>query len=756
MPRVIPIAAQGNAFEIPIVAFFLSAMKGFPICYQLDSMDCGPACIQMIAKYYGREYSQKELREKSFSSRSGATMQGLSSAAKSIGFRTTGVKINWTELSENVTLPIIAHWRQNHFVVVYKIKKSITSLLNGDRKLDYSIYVADPARGKLRYKLTEFLSGWLFDRDNINNEGHCLLIAPTNRFYANSNGAGATNELKSYLKNRKLQVLGLAFLLLISASLEMSIPILIQNGIDRGVERLPEGPFQGLLLLSLITIVVGTSTLFLLRRVFEVKLVTDLVAVQASNFIARLTLLPITFFEKRRIGDVLHRIDDNNKIGLFLVNTGFPAGSAILNVVFFTLVLAYYNLVVSLLSILFEITCLLFLIGLHKRKSYLENHHYSLLSSNGKTPHELVEGITEIKMNNLEDKFQRDWEKMEKAISKVKRKGYIINGYLDAGVQFISNLRFVVLAIYTTNCFMNHELSLGALLAIQLILINTTNPSKQIADAFTHIQGIRISLQKLGEIQNETAEYHNNSVAIEGANGISFKNVFFSYGGPKRKYVFENLSLNIAPGNVTAIVGSSGSGKSTLLKLMMGLYSPAKGAIYVGNRNLNGIDCTQWRSYFYAVNNENYIFSESISRNIALCDDNIDMHKLENAIRLANLNEFIQSLPTGYNTLIGENGLNMSGGQKQCLLIARAIYRNPEMLLLDEATNSMDSKNESIVLENLFEFFRGKTIIIVAHRLNSIIRSDNIVVLKEGKFVEEGTHRELMERRAAYYELFNA
>ncbi len=720
-------------------------MPSFPFYKQLDAMDCGPSCLRMIAKHYGRTFSLQTLREKCYISREGVSMLGISDAAEAIGFRTMGVSLSPEKLFTQAPLPLIAHWKQNHFVVVYKIKKN-------------KVYVADPAFGLIKYSRQEFLDGWISSVKKEEKRGHVLLIEPTPEFYAlegekvKRTGFGF---LLSYLKPYKRFITQLILGMLIGSILQLLFPFLTQSIVDVGINNQDLG-FIYLVLIAQLFLFISRMTVDFIRGWILLHLSTRINIFLISDFLIKLMKLPMGFFDTKLIGDILQRIGDQRRIENFLTTSSLNILFSLVNFLVFGIVLAVYSLKILILFVVGSFLYFLWLSVFMKRRRELDFRRFRKLSENQSQLIQLISGIQEIKLYNAEKQKRWEWENIQSGLFRVNIKSLALKQYQEAGGMFINELKNILITILAATAVISGDMTLGMMLAVSYIIGQLNGPVEQMIN-FLHItQDARISLERLGEIhemKDEEPEDKGHMIIIPEKKNIEINDLSFQYEGPHSRKVLNNLNLVIPENSVTAIVGVSGSGKTTLIKLVLGFYPPTEGEIKIGDSQLSSFSYQTWRRKSGVVMQDGYIFSDTIAGNIVLGDERIDKERLLKAVNVANVRDFIESLPNGYNTRVGAHGHALSGGEKQRVLIARAVYKNPEFLFIDEGTSSLDAENEKVIINNLKDFFRNKTVVVVAHRLSTVRDADQIVVLDKGKIVEKGKHDELITIKGHYFRL---
>ncbi len=720
-------------------------MFKFPHYRQLDKMDCGPTCLRIIAKYYGKSYSLQSLREKSFITREGVSLLGISDAAESIGFRTLSAKMPFDNLKEDAPTPFIAHWRQQHFVVVYGFKKD-------------KVLVSDPAHGLVKYSKKEFLDGWLSDKDKGEETGVVLLLETTPDFY-NTDGEVIDKTgfsfLFKYLRPYRKFIIQLFLGLLLGSILQLIFPFLTQSIVDVGINN-QDINFVTLILIAQLMLYFSRTTVEFIRSWILLHIGTRINISILSDFLIKLMKLPVSFFDTKMVGDLLQRIGDHKRIETFLTSSTLNILFSFVNLVIFAIVLGYYDLKIFAVFFIGSALYVAWILIFMKKRRDLDYKRFDQMSSNQSNLIQLITGMQEIKLHNSEKSKRWEWERIQAKLFKVSMKSLALNQYQEAGSTLINEVKNIFISFIAAKAVIDGDITLGMMLAIQYIIGQLNAPIIQLV-AFIHSsQDAKISLERLGEIHGTADEEEDktNKVTIFPENrSVNIEDMSFQYEGPHSEMVLKNITMVIPEGKVTAIVGASGSGKTTLLKLLLKFYEPAAGEIKLGDINLTNFSNRLWRDRCGAVLQDGFIFSDTIANNIAVSDEYIDTEKLLDAVKTANIQEFIESLPLGYNTKIGGDGHGLSQGQKQRLLIARSVYKNPEYLYFDEATNALDANNEKVIMENLDKFFKNRTVVVVAHRLSTVKNADQIVVLQKGVITESGTHNELTKKKGDYYNL---
>jgi len=717
----------------------------------------------MIAKYYGRSYSLQTLRDKSFITREGVSMLGISDAAESIGFHTIGVKINFEQLQNDVKLPCILHWNQNHFVVLYKVQgaryKVHSGLLRSARNDDCIFYIADPAGEKYEMNRDEFLRCWISSKSEGKDTGTALLLEPTPDFYKFEDDQEKQEKnlgyFLHYLFPYKSQIFQLVVGLFLGSIFSLILPFLTQAVVDQGIGN-NNLSFITLILIAQLTLSITQMAVNFIQSWITLHVNTRISISLISDFLTKLMKLPLHFFDAKHIGDILQRIDDHDRIKNFMTGTTLTTLFSFFNFFVFACILAYYNLIILAVFVLGNTLYVTWILLFMRYRKKLDYKRFAQASANQSNLVQLVTGMQEIKLNNSEKQQRWKWERIQVKLFKISIQGTALGQYQQIGSVFFSQTTGLFISFLSAKAVVEGNITLGMMMSISYIIGQLSGPIGQVIGFAQSLQDAKISLERLNEIHNKEDEEQtikNKIDAIPENKTIRLENVCFSYDGAERDYVLDNLNLEIPQNKVTAIVGASGSGKTTIIKLLLGFYSPVKGKVVVENISLDEINPYLWRQKTGAVMQDGFIFSDTISANIAAGDEDIDKKRLLHAVETANIREFIESLPLKYNTKIGMEGNGISQGQRQRLLIARAVYKNPDFLFLDEATNALDANNEKQILDNLSLFYKGKTVVIVAHRLSTVQNADNIIVLEKGKVIEEGKHKELTEKQRAYYTL---
>jgi ATP-binding cassette subfamily B protein len=718
--------------------------KSFPNVRQLGAMDCGPTCIKMIAKYYGRDFSVSFLREKCFITKVGVTLLGISEAAETIGLRSTGVKINYDGLIENKPFPCIIHWKDNHFVVLYKIKRN-------------TVYISDPAMGLVSYSKREFLEGWAHGSDT----GLALFVETSNEFFENEfdnieeKHISGTRFLLDYMRSYSPYFLQIFVGMLIGSVIMIFTPFLTQSIVDKGINGLDLN-FINLVLIGQIILFIGGAFVEVIRSWILLHIGSRINVSLISDFLKKLLSLRVQFFETHLIGDILRRVEDHKRIEKLLTVTSLSTVFSVINLILFGIILVTFDVKVFSIFMLGSVLSILWVTLFLKQRRKLDFKYFETYSKNYNKLIELLKGVEEIKLSNSNKQKRWEWEENQARIFKINMKALSVEQLQHNGSNIINQLTTILITCFTARAVVKGEYSIGSMFAINMIVGQLKGPINQIIDFIPMLQEAKLGLDRILEVHKQEPEetHFNKTVArIEKVEDLILENLSFSYTGDPTNLVLKDINLTFPAGKTTAIVGSSGSGKSTLMKLLLRFYEPTMGKIILGTDNINSVFYSVWRDNIGVVMQEGKIFSDTIANNIAL-GVNMDIKRVVVCAKQACIDEFItENLPLNYYTQIGDEGIPMSLGQKQRILLARAFYKNPHFMFLDEATSALDAKNERMVVQNLEAFCSNRTVVVIAHRLSTVVNADRIVVLHKGEVAEVGTHKELVAMQGIYYNL---
>ena len=724
-------------------------MNRFPVCFQHDSMLCGITCLQMICKYFGREYSLDSLSKLCFATTEGVSMLGINEAANTLGLHTISARATTTMLGE-APLPCILHWNQNHFVVLYKVKKG------------KKFYVADPGKGLVTYGLEEFKQHWISTKSNGEDKGIAMFLETTPAFFTYKiEGEEHIKKKRSfrfllgYVKKYRKYFGQIILGLVVGSLLQLVLPFLTQSIVDIGIKNQNIG-FVWLILLGQLMLTISRTSIDFIRRWLLLHISLRINISLVSDFFIKLLKLPMSFFDTKLMGDLMQRMNDHSRVNNFLTQQTLNITFAMLTFVVFSVVLFFYNKLVFAIfllgSILYGTWMTLFL----KRRKVLDYELFEQQAINNNKTYEFITSMQEIKLQDCEQRRRWEWEDTQADLFGVQMKSLKLQQTQEAGSIFINEVKNIIITVVAATAVIHGQMTLGMMLAVQYIIGQLNSPVEQLMNFFYSLQDVKISLERINEIHQMDDE--NGKVGLQTSiedkiEGIDIKNIMFKYDPHALRKTIDNVNIHILQGKVTAIVGASGSGKTTLIRLMLGYYPVLEGQINIGNTDISKLNKKWWRRQCGVVMQEGVIFSESIARNIAVDDGDIDKERLLKAAEIACIKDYVMALPLKFNTKIGRDGVGLSQGQKQRILIARAVYKNPDYIFLDEATNSLDANNERSIVENLDKFYKGKTVVIVAHRLSTVKNADQIVVLNQGKVVEIGNHESLTAKRGAYYNL---
>jgi ATP-binding cassette, subfamily B, bacterial len=727
--------------------------KRFPYFQQRDAMDCGPTCLMMIAAHLGQRYSLPYLRDLCHISREGVSALGITEGAESIGFRAMTVKVPYEAKEEAcllaAPLPCVAHWNQQHFVVIFKATR-------------HHVWIADPANGKFKLKRADFEKSWCSD----GQEGVVILLEETPAFYdQNQLNQGLTTHfayLFQYLRPYRRLIGQVVIGMLLGSLFQLIFPFLTQSVVDIGIQNRNIGFVFMVLFAQTMLFLSQTAVAFLQNRIL-MHIGTRINVALVTDFLIKLMRLPLGFFDTKMTGDLMQRIGDQSRIEGFLTQSSLAILFSLINFGVFSIVLLFYNLRIFLIFMAAAIIYLLWIaFFLHRRKA-IDYIRFQEMSSNQNTLIELIQGMPEIKLQGSERKRRAIWASIQAKLFHISLQSLNLTQMQEAGAAFINQSKDLLISFVAAKAVIDGQMSLGMMLSTQYMVGQLNAPLQQFIAFIRSAQDARISLERLNEIHQQPEEgilRGGNNAQLQQTfedivpqqGNISLQKVSFKYNELSEE-VLKKVNLTFPKGKVTAIVGSSGSGKTTLVKLLLGFYTPTTGAIRIGNRLLSSITPSVWREHCGAVMQDGFIFSDTIANNIGESDEIINRERLFHAVERANIQDFIETLPLGYNTMIGATGNGISQGQKQRLLIARAVYKNPDFLFFDEATNALDANNERVIVENLNAFFQNRTVIVVAHRLSTVKNADQIVVLERGEVVEIGNHQTLVAQRGPYFNL---
>lgn len=724
-------------------------LTGFPNYRQSDMMDCGPTCLQMISKFYGRLFNIEKLRKLTDIGKSGVSLLGITKAAEAIGIKAIGGKVPFETIAQKGALPCIVHWKRNHFLIVYKVT------------FNY-VYISDPASGLVKYSRKEFLDNWTYTSANGNPVGVALFLEPTPTFYQleakeeKHNISFSVHYLLEHLWHYKKLLLQLLFGLIAGSLIQLIFPVLSKGLIDIGIKNKSYEVIY-LILLGQITLSLGQFVIELIRGWVLLHITSRINITMISDFLHKLMKLPLSFFDTRLTGDLLQRIDDHRRVEALLTGNSLNTLFSLFNLFAFSGVIFYYSPSIFVVFLIGSCAYFTWMLAFLKKRKHLDFKRFETLAQNQSKILQIINGINEIKINDNGTTKIWEWEKIQARHFKLSTKNLKLEQYQKMGAMFISQTKDIIIIFLSAKGVLDHTFTMGEMLSIQFVIGQMNSPLAQMVSFLQVAQDAKLSMERIAQIHetdNEELTTSDYQYELPVVKHLTFDRVSFSYPGAANQKILNNVNFYIPDGKITAIVGSSGSGKTTLLKLLLRIYNPSEGQILIGDtENFDTISPMFWRSNCGSVLQDGYIFSDTIINNIVLNHHNIDAERLKTALEVANLTDFVISLPLGLHTRIGVDGKGISGGQKQRILIARVIYKNPKYIFLDEATSALDANNEKIIVEKLNHFYQGKTVVVIAHRLSTVKNADNIIVLHNGEITEQGSHQALVTNRSFYYEL---
>lgn len=725
--------------------------KKFPHYNQYDTADCGPACLRMIARYYGMEYSAEMLRRHCYISREGVSMLGISEAAEYIGFETAAVKITFKQLSEEGVFPCILHWNQKHFVICYGIEKC--------RYGGYKIHISDPASQRLTYTKDEFERCWIGPNNGNDCYGVALMLEPGEKFgkvpeERKKNGL-CIRSFWGYLTPYRSMIGQLMLAMLVGSLIQLVLPFLSQAMVDQGING-RDMDIITMILMAQLFFFMSTLSIDYIRSWITLHMNTRIDISLIADFLVKLTAMPLQFFDSRMTGDILQRIGDHGRIKNFLLGNSIRIVFSMINFLVYLCILAYYNMTVLGIFVAGNALYVAWVSFFMRYRRELDIKRFSQSAIEQSKMIQLVQGMQDIKLNNCERQKRWEWERIQVQLFKIGLDGLRIEQIQQSGSVFFTQTTHILIYYIAARAVVEGGMTLGMMMSLSYIIGQVSAPISEFIGFARGFQDAKISLERLNEVHSQDDEETGIEVKrteLPYDRDIEIEHLSFSYNGSEQELALKDISLHIPAHKVTAIVGESGCGKTTLVKLLQGFYDPTRGSIRVGGTALSDINPHVWRASTGSVMQDSFIFSDSIADNIAVNAEESDRERIKYAGRIARIDDFVASLPLGYDTVIGMEGKGISQGQRQRILIARAVYKNPEYIFLDEATNSLDAINEAAIMDNLQKFYEGRTVVISAHRLSTIREADQIVVMEKGEIVERGKHQELLERKGVYYEL---
>lgn len=725
--------------------------KYFPHYKQNNSSDCGPTSLRMIARHYGLDYSTEMLRKHCHITRHGVNLLGISEAAEYIGFETAGVKVTFEQLAEEGVFPCILHWNQNHFVVCYGIEKC--------KHGGFKIHISDPASQRLTYTKEEFERCWIGPKTHENSNGVALMLEPGDDFGKVEDEYRKCNRsmlsFAKYFTPYRSMIGQLLLAMLVGSVIQMILPFLSQAMVDQGINGRNLNIIT-LILFAQLGFFVATLSIDYIRSWIMLHMNSRIDIQLIADFLIKLTAMPLQFFDSRMTGDILQRIGDHARIKNFLLSNSMRIVFSIINFVVFLAILAYYNALVLAIFVVGNTLYVIWISFFMRYRRELDIKRFNQSAMEQSKMIQLVQGMQDIKLNNCERQKRWEWERIQVRLFQIGLKGLRIGQIQQSGSVFFTQTTHILIYYIAAKSVVEGSMTLGMMMSLTYIIGQVSAPITEFIGFAQSFQDAKISLERLNEIHSQDDEETNidkKLSTLPQIHDIEIKDLSFSYTGSDRELALKNISLSIPAHKVTAIVGESGCGKTTLIKLLQGFYEPTHGSIKVGGIMLSDINPHTWRAATGSVMQDSFIFSDTIANNIAVNSDETDEEQMRDAAQMARIDDFVESLPLGYDTIIGMEGKGVSQGQRQRILIARAIYKTPKYIFLDEATNSLDATNEAKIMDNLRQFYEGRTVVVSAHRLSTVRDADQIIVMSRGEIVEQGNHDSLLKRRGHYYEL---
>jgi len=723
----------------------INVIKPFPFYKQPDSKDCGPACLRMITKYYGHSYSFQTLRELCEINIEGVSLLGIKAAAEKLGFRTVATEIEFETFIEKAPLPCIVHWAHNHFVIVYKISKT-------------KIYVADPANATVSYSKKEYLEYWGKSTKENKTYGIVLLLEPTSLFFENqsekANDLGFSLIL-NYVSRYKKLLFQLIFSVLSIVVFQLIFPFLTKSIIDTGIAQ-SSTSYISLILAAQLALFTGRTSVDLIRSWIVLFIGSRINISLVSDFFWKVLRLPLSYFGSKVTGDLIQRVNDYKRIEQLFTTSAINILFSSLSLVTFSIFLAYYSTTILTVFLIFSLFYVMWVLVFLKKRQKIDYQKFETGAKNYDHIIQMLDGVQEIKLNNWEKIKISAWERIQSRLYEINIKSLSLEQSQQIGASFINELKNILIVFISAKLVIEKQITLGTMLAVQYVIGQLNGPLEQFVQFVRTYQDASLSINRLNEVfVQKEEEQTSNSVTdlVNTGEGIIINNLSFTYPGAGNQPILRNINIVIPRNKVTAIVGTSGSGKTTLIKLLLKFYELNSGSIKVEGTDLSLLKSSFWRNHCGAVMQDGFIFSDTIANNIASEENNIDTEKLIFSCKVANIYDFITSLPLGFNTVVGASGIGMSQGQKQRILIARAVYKNPSYIFLDEATNALDANNERRIVENLQSYFLERTVVVIAHRLSTVRNADQIIVLEKGEVIEVGSHSTLIDNKGTYFQL---
>ncbi len=722
--------------------------KSIKFYYQLEANDCGPACVQMVCNYYGLKLGLREIKSALKVSKLGVSIKDIRNYLESLGFQTASVKIDLSDI-EDMPLPGILFLNHGHYVVIEKIK---------ERRGKKFYYIVDPSFGKLKLNSEIFNAKWL-----SNSSGLAIALEPKKELEGPKeiifekkplNDNPIWKNVNAVLVKNKGKFLISMLLTLVVLGTNWAMPLLLKESMDQGILMKNIHVVTKVLLIQLL-FVLGFLASQSISEILTTKISLDINIDLNKSYFRKILNLPISFHDSKFKSDLIEGLNDQGRINNFISFNLISLATNLMNIIVFSGLLIYHNHEIFLYFIVFSVLSFVYTLFFLKKKKLIDYSLFTLESENRNNVYELIMGISEVKINSAERNRLKNWFLTEEKLKKVKIRSTYVDFLMVDGVSFISKVRDIVLLGFCSYLVIEDTMTIGVMMMITYILGQLAAPFDDIIKQTKNIQRTKLSFDRLTDLYNNKEELDDTKLDLKeiSKNEISIRNVSFKYNLSDDEYTLKDLNVEIPEDSIVAIVGESGSGKSTLLKLLLGFYFATEGEILVDDKNINQINLSDWRSFCGVIMQEGYIFSGTVSQNVTLSDEAPNMEKLKFALKVAELENKVNNLPMKHDTKIGEVGISLSGGEKQRLLIARAVYKNPEFVFFDEATSAMDTVNEKNIMNNIMSFLKNRTAIIIAHRLSTIKNADLIIVLKDGRIVERGTHKNLLEMKGEYFKL---
>lgn len=712
--------------------------KRFPNIRQLEAKDCGPTCLRIIAKHYGKDIPLEYIIRVSETTREGTNLMFLSKAAESIGFETLMASVSFEQLID-IDLPCIAFWDARHFVVIYKI----------DSK---QVWISDPALGLVRYSHDEFKQKWI-GPNRIKEEGVVLLLEPTDLFHSQQfqkqSDVFTGNLLWGVLKRYRRALFYIYVGVFASILIQFSFPFLTQLLVDQGIDYKSYNIIAIILCFQLV-LFLGRFGFEVHRRWALLHLSTRVSLTFLAKFFEKLTRLPISYYDVKLTGDLMQRIIDHRRVNEFVVSSTVTIIYSLISFLVFSIVLLIYSPAIFAIFLVGTAAYVGWIMLFLQRRAHLDNVQFHFNGKVTSATMEMINGMQEIKLNNADKKRRASIEWLQLELFGIAERSLNIEQWQLTGSGIINEFKNAFILAVGAALVINGEMTLGTLLAISFVVGQLNGPLGQILTIIRQSQDTLLSLRRINEI-HRYVEQTDGPSPLAKSGDIQFERMSFKYPG-KVGWTLSDITFSIPENKITAIVGASGSGKTTLMKLILKFYSPTTGLISVNGANIQHLDSKTWWDQCGIVMQEGFIFNDTIANNIAVGTE-FNPTQLKRAAKIACIDDLIHQLPSGFDTVIGQEGLNLSTGQKQRILIARAVYKNPKLLLFDEATSSLDANNERAIMKNLDSFFEDRTVVIIAHRLSTVMKADQIIVLKDGQLIEIGNHDQLLLQGGYYYQL---